>query len=129
MTISVLIVEDQLPLRRILERTFPGPLFESRSVADGLSGVAMAMEMRPDAIILDMMLPGLSGLDVCREIRASAIRDTTRILILSARTQQADRSAAIAAGADLFFAKPFEIPVLRETVIRLAQGTPCSDPN
>ena len=100
----VLVVEDDRRIRDLLRR---GLVFEGYSVdtaSDGESGLRIARDTFPDAVILDLMLPGIDGLEVCRRLRAAS---TVPILILTARDTVADRVTGLDAGADDYMVKPF----------------------
>lgn len=102
--------------------------FDVSAAADGESGMRMALELRPDVLLLDLMLPGRNGFEVCRSLR-SELRDTW-IVLLTARGQEADRVTGFEAGADDYVVKPFS---LRELVARVKVGlrrhSPPSQPN
>ncbi len=80
------------------------------TVPDGAQALAVAHEQRPDVLVLDLMMPVLDGLTVCRVLRAE--RDRTPILMLTARTETPDRVAGLDAGADDYLAKPFDLDEL-----------------
>lgn len=122
MPIRLLIVEDQPALRRVLELSFPAPEFSTRLSGHGDEGLRWALQDPPDVLIVDLMLPGSSGLDICRAVRAEPAGARTRIVMLTARKQVSDREAGLAAGADVFLGKPFSIPDLREQVRALARA-------
>jgi DNA-binding response OmpR family regulator len=81
--------------------------YETRVATDGAMALALAGEFRPDLVILDIMLPLRSGLEVCREIRASAGLAGTRVLMLSARGGASEIDRGLSAGADDYVTKPF----------------------
>lgn len=104
---QVLLVEDEPniaeAIRFILTRAGWGVTVE----ASGSAALAQIADLRPTAIILDLMLPGRSGLDILAELRADPDLGATPVLMLTARGQGRDREAAAAAGASAFLAKPF----------------------
>jgi CheY-like chemotaxis protein len=103
---TVLICDDEALLRSLVRATLSdGYAFVEAS--DGEQALALAEEHRPDAIILDMMMPKRTGLEVLASLRAHPELRATPILMLTARVQASDRIAAAAAGADAFLAKPF----------------------
>lgn len=114
--IRLMAVEDNPALRRLLEMALREPEFELRTVADGLDALPAMLAYRPEVLLLDAMLPGISGLEVCRRLRAHPDLRSTRVIMLTARAQKADREAAIAAGVDQFIGKPFRIPELRDAI-------------
>jgi two-component system phosphate regulon response regulator PhoB len=94
---------------------------------DGQEGLRKAQTLLPDLIILDLMLPGLGGLDVCRELRAGERTRDTPILILTARAEETDQVVGFSLGADDYVTKPFSIKVLLQRVKvlqRRAEGGP-----
>jgi two-component system response regulator MprA len=110
----VLIVEDDAPVRRMLERSLGAEGFDVRSAADGGAALAMAEDSAPDLVVLDVAMPGLSGIDVCRRLRGKGL--TGGVLMLTARDAVEDRVRGLDAGADDYVVKPF---ALEEVVARL----------
>jgi two-component system, OmpR family, response regulator MprA len=110
----VLIVEDDAPVRRMLERSLGAEGFEVRSAPDGGVALAMAESSAPDLVVLDIAMPGLSGIDVCRRLRDKGV--TGGVLMLTARDAVEDRVRGLDAGADDYVVKPFAIA---EVVARL----------
>lgn len=111
---GVLIVEDDAPVRRMLERSLGAEGFEVRSAADGGRALAMAEEEAPDLVVLDVTMPGLSGIDVCRRLREKGL--SGGVLMLTARDAIEDRVRGLDAGADDYVVKPFAVA---EVVARL----------
>jgi DNA-binding response OmpR family regulator len=93
--------------------------YEVACVGDGDSVVAVAQERRPDAIVLDLMLPRRNGIDVLAELRADPGLSDTKVLLLSARVNDGDVARGLDAGADAFLAKPFRANDLVERLERL----------
>lgn len=119
----VLVVDDDADLRTSLRRALSLDGHEVLLAADGRSALTIVLNERPDGIVLDMGLPDIEGLEVCRRIRAAS--DTTPILILTARADTADRVRGLDAGADDYLAKPFEVPELLarvRAILRRSQG-------
>jgi two-component system response regulator MprA len=110
----VLVVEDDAPVRRMLERSLGAEGFEVQSAADGGAALVAAERSAPDLVVLDVAMPGLDGLAVCRRLRSKGIE--ARILMLTARDAVPDRVAGLEAGADDYLIKPFAI---EEVVARL----------
>jgi two-component system response regulator MprA len=104
---GVLIVEDDAPVRRMLERSLGAEGFDVRSAADGGAALAMVERSAPDLVVLDVSMPGLSGFDVCRRLRAGGM--TGGVLMLTARDAVDDRVRGLEAGADDYVVKPFAI--------------------
>ena len=110
----VLVVDDDALVRRMLTRSLAAEGFEVEHVADGGAALAAAEASAPDLVVLDVTMPGLDGLAVCRRLRANGLRGS--ILMLTARDAVADRVAALEAGADDYLVKPFAV---EELVARL----------
>jgi CheY-like chemotaxis protein len=104
---KVLVCDDEDVLRVLLRVTLESHGHSVVEARDGEESLQRARCERPDVIILDMMMPGPSGLDVVAELRCDPDLATTPVVMLSARTQADDREAAARAGADRFLAKPF----------------------
>ena len=116
---TILIIEDEEPLRE-LARVAIGSEFAYAEAADGLEGLALARSSPPDLIVLDLMLPGMSGTDVLATLRADPATRATPVLVVTAWTEARDR--VLAAGADGFVRKPFDPDDLRATVRELLDG-------
>lgn len=84
--------------------------FEVRSAIDGISGLALAAEFTPDLIVLDVNMPGVDGLEMCRRLRANG--NTTPVIFLTARDAVDDTVAGFASGADDYLTKPFHLQIL-----------------
>ena len=110
----ILVVDDEPQLRRALERALKLEGYEVATAGDGDEALAAAAEARPDAIVLDVLMPKRDGLDVCRELRRRD--DHTPVLMLTARDAVADRVDGLDAGADDYVVKPF---ALEELLARL----------
>jgi two-component system response regulator MprA len=106
----VLVVDDDPPLRRMLQRTLAAEGFEVTVAADGGGALAAAERVAPDLIVLDLAMPGVDGLAVCRRLRARGF--PTPILMLTARDGVPDRVAGLEAGADDYLVKPFAVAEL-----------------
>jgi DNA-binding response OmpR family regulator len=109
-TVRVLVVEDERPLGRALRRTLEAEGFTVMLAANGIDGDWAAREHDFDVIVLDVMLPGMSGYDICRNLRAAG--DKTPILFLTAKDGEYDEADALDIGADDFVSKPFSPVVL-----------------
>ena len=107
---TILIIEDDRSLREGLAMNFQLRGYQVLTAADGEDGVRLAFDARPDLIILDLMLPGLSGLEILSELRAREER--VPVLILSARDTTDNKIEGLETGADDYVTKPFELPEL-----------------
>ncbi|MGA5363116.1 response regulator transcription factor [Streptomyces purpurascens] len=104
---TVLLAEDDRAIRNALERALTLEGYQVMAVADGVEALAQAHRNRPDVLVLDVMMPGIDGLQVCRVLRAEG--DRTPVLILTALVETADRIAGLDAGADDYVVKPFDV--------------------
>ncbi len=107
MAATVLICDDEDVLRALVRATLDGDGYQLVEARDGDESLELAKRLRPDLILLDMMMPGRSGLEILGELRDDPVFRTTPVLMLTARTQSSDREAAARLGADRFLAKPF----------------------
>jgi DNA-binding response OmpR family regulator len=122
----VLIAEDEPSIVTSLEFLMRNCGFATRVVTDGLEVMAEVAAFAPDVVLLDVMLPGRSGFDLCRDIRA---RDAgTRILMLTAMGAKADVACGLAAGADEYLTKPFSTHELVDCVHALMRRAPGAAP-
>ncbi len=127
---TVLLAEDDRAIRHALERALTLEGYQVTAVADGVEALAQAHRTPPDVLLLDVMMPGIDGLQVCRVLRAEG--DRTPILMLTALVETADRIAGLDAGADDYVVKPFDVEevfarlraLLRRTSPVPANGVP-----
>jgi two-component system KDP operon response regulator KdpE len=123
----VLVVDDENEIRRALGRALAARGYVVEMAADGGEAVAQAEDFRPDVVVLDLNLPTLDGLEVCRRIRRSS---AVPILVLSVREDEADKVSALDLGADDYLTKPFGIDELLARIralLRRADGKPGAD--
>jgi DNA-binding response OmpR family regulator len=113
---KILIVEDETDLVKLLKYNLEKEGFRVNYATDGAIALAEARRDPPDLVILDLMLPGLDGLEVCRQLRRNDRFLRTPILILSARSEEADRIVGLELGADDYVTKPFST---REVIARV----------
>ncbi|WP_327395801.1 response regulator transcription factor [Streptomyces phaeochromogenes] len=104
---NLLLAEDDRAIRHALERALTLEGYAVTAVADGVEALAQAHRTPPDVLVLDVMMPGIDGLQVCRVLRAEGNR--TPILMLTALVETADRIAGLDAGADDYVVKPFDV--------------------
>ncbi|GEK34866.1 response regulator transcription factor [Kurthia sibirica] len=109
MTYKILLVEDEKSIARFMELELRHEQFEVTVAYDGRSGLALALAEAFDVILLDVMLPELNGIEVCRRVRKTS---DTPILLITARDAVMDRVAGLDAGADDYIVKPFAIEEL-----------------
>src|SRR6267154_6546031 len=121
---TILIVEDDAEISRLVADFMRREGFEVACAGDGKAMDAMLARLRPDILILDLMLPGEDGLSICRRMRAS---DTFPILMLTAKSDEIDRVVGLEMGADDYLVKPFgprELLARIRALLRRAQGAP-----
>jgi two-component system response regulator VicR len=106
----VLIIEDDVAILRGLKDNLEYEAYEVWSATDGELGYSLVKEKKPDLIILDLMLPKMSGYELCRKVREEGI--ATPILMLTARGEEVDRVLGLDLGADDYVTKPFSVPEL-----------------
>lgn len=127
MAAQILLVEDEEKLARFIELELGYEGYEIQVAHDGLTGLTNARESKPDLIILDWMLPGMSGVEVCRRLRATG--DKVPVILLTAKDEVGDRVTGLDAGADDYVVKPFSIEELLARVRAHLRRTQESDPN
>ena len=109
MDATILVVEDDASIRELTQRGLQQAGFEVLTAATGDEGLARFRADQPDAVVLDVMLPGLDGLEVCKAIRATS---TTPVVMLTARSDTLDLVVGLESGADDYVTKPFEMAEL-----------------
>jgi two-component system phosphate regulon response regulator PhoB len=110
MSASILVVEDEESIRKLLVYNLKAEGFRARAIETGEEAHAALAEEMPDLILLDWMLPGLSGIEVCRMIRAKPETRDLPVVMLTARGEESERVRGLATGADDYIVKPFSIP-------------------
>lgn len=110
---NILVVEDEEAIAEAVRARLASEGYRVQVVHDGPQALRAAAQARPDLVVLDLMLPGMDGLEVCREIQRS---DWVPVLMLTARTEETDKVAGFAVGADDYLTKPFS---LRELAARV----------
>ena len=102
---TILVIEDDARIHKALERLFTSEGYETRTATDGRKGLELFSSSVPDAVVLDLMLPGMSGRDICRNMKQSF--PDTPVVILSAISEVADKVLLLEIGADDYVTKPF----------------------
>ena len=115
---SLLLVEDNADIAEMLCSYFEGRGFSVDYAADGLTGLHLAVTNTYEAIVLDLMLPGIDGLSICEKLRNEA-RDSTPIIMLTARDTLDDKVTGLSTGADDYLVKPFAIAELEARIVSL----------
>jgi len=116
MTAKVLVVEDEEPLALLLRYNLESEGFDVDVAQNGEEAQISIEEVPPDLIVLDWMLPGVSGLELCRRLRAGRVTRNIPIIMLTARGEETDRVRGLATGADDYVTKPFSLPELMARV-------------
>ena len=126
MSPKILIVEDEEQIASFLRRGLTYEGYEVETAADGASALAKARDARPDLVVLDLMLPGMDGLEVCRRLRTA--HSSLPILILTARDSVSDRVQGLDAGSDDYMVKPFALAELLARVRALLRRAGPGEP-
>jgi two-component system, OmpR family, response regulator RpaA len=109
---NILVIEDDDIVARTIERSLRGEEFRVDLASSGVEGLKAARRNRPDLIILDVIMPGMDGYAVCREIRADPVLTSIPVLFLTAKIKDEDKITGFNAGADDYLCKPFNIDEL-----------------
>ena len=125
MSTKILIIEDEERIRQFLQRGLSFEGYRIETAADGQTGLELARESPPDLVLLDLMLPGMDGLEVCRRIRAAS---DVPVLMLTAKETIEDRVTGLDAGADDYLVKPFAFDELLARVRALLRRSQPTQP-
>ena len=123
---TILIVEDEGDIADLVKYHLEKAGLSARTVSDGRQALELIVREHPDLIILDLLLPGLEGLEVCRRLRGSSSTQDIPIIILTARVEEVDRIVGLELGADDYVIKPFsprELVARVKAVLRRATAT------
>jgi two-component system phosphate regulon response regulator PhoB len=123
MALRILIAEDEEPLTLLLRYNLEAEGYAVDSVARGDEAELRLREAVPDLVLLDWMLPGLSGIELCRRIRLRRETERLPVIMLTARGEEGDRVRGLATGADDYITKPFSVPELLARVRALLRRT------
>jgi len=127
---TILIVEDEEDLREIIIYNLDREGYQTIGVETGEQGLEQAIVLKPDLMILDLMLPGMNGIDVCKQLKQDKNTQTIPIIIVSAKGEEADIVSGLELGADDYLTKPFSPRILLariRTVLRRQQETDKTD--
>jgi len=116
MATTVLIVDDEKDLVDLVRYHLEKEGFQCLQASDGLTALRLTQEQRPDLLVLDLMLPGLDGLEICRQLRRDPMTASLPIIMLTAKAAEVDRVVGLEIGADDYLVKPFSP---RELVARV----------
>jgi DNA-binding response OmpR family regulator len=114
---TILVADDEVPIVELVRFTLEDDQVQVVGAFDGVAALELARALRPDLVLLDVQMPHLSGLEVCRRLRETPESAQTRIVMLSAAAQADDRARGMAAGADEYLTKPFS-PLALLTLVR-----------
>jgi two-component system alkaline phosphatase synthesis response regulator PhoP len=109
---TIAVIEDDSSIRELLEYQLVREGYKVVTAADGKSGLALVLSKRPAAILLDLMLPEMDGLEVCRQIRRQADMERIPVLMLTAKGEESDIVAGLEVGAEDYVTKPFSVKVV-----------------
>src|SRR5713101_7718521 len=112
----ILIIEDERSLTEVLAYNLEREGYEGIVAHDGQEGLRKAQTLLPDLIILDLMLPVLNGLEVCRQLRSTESTRAIPILMLTAKAEETDQVVGFSMGADDYVTKPFSVKVLMQRI-------------
>lgn len=113
---KILIIEDDRSLAGVLEYNFTNSGYSVFCAHDGMDGMNQARAKSPDLIVLDLMIPVIDGIEVCRRLRAESATRDTPIMMLTAKAEEADQLVGFSVGADDYVVKPFSVRVLQERI-------------
>ncbi|MBZ5500040.1 MAG: response regulator [Acidobacteriia bacterium] len=120
---TVLAIDDEKDLIELVRYNLEKEGFLVRGAPDGETGLAMALQERPDIVLVDLMLPGMDGLEVCRSLRADSRTAAIPLIILTAKSGESDRVIGLELGADDYVTKPFSARELTARVRALLRRT------
>lgn len=126
----ILVVEDEADLRLVLQFNLAQNGHEVLLAESGAQALRVAVESKPDLILLDLMLPDISGMDVCRQLKVGPQAISAAILMLTARGEESDRVVGFQSGADDYVVKPFSVRELMlrvDAILRRASGSDAKD--
>ncbi len=118
---TILVIEDDVSILRGLKDNLKFEGYEVLTAADGQEGIVLALEKSPDLVLLDIMLPGSSGYDICRKVKEQ--KPDLPIIMLTARSKEVDKIAGLDLGADDYVTKPFSTPELLARIRALLRRT------
>ncbi|MCB1405027.1 MAG: response regulator [Rhodobacteraceae bacterium] len=123
----ILVVEDEDNIAVALDYLMTREGYEQKRTATGAGAVEMIRELHPDLVLLDVMLPEVSGYEICQNVRMDPALNDVKILMMTARGSAMERRKGLAMGADGFISKPFELKALRAEVRRILAGEPAPE--
>ena len=124
----ILVVEDEDNIAIALDYLMTREGYDQQRTATGAGAVDLIRSTRPDLVLLDVMLPEVSGYEICQSVRMDPDLADVKILMMTARGSAMERRKGLAMGADGFISKPFELKALRAEVRRILAGEPAPEP-
>ena len=121
---KLLIADDEPAVRALVRVTLEDDDYRILEAADGVEALQKIRDENPSLVLLDIMMPGMNGLEVCRIVKSDPTTSGTVVVMLTAQAQQRDRDRGLAAGADVYFTKPFSPLALLDLVARVRQAQP-----
>ncbi|MCA2014079.1 response regulator [Cereibacter sphaeroides] len=125
----ILVVEDEDNIAIALDYLMTREGYQQQRIATGAGAVDLIRETKPDLVLLDVMLPEVSGYEICQNVRMDPGLNGVKILMMTARGSAMERRKGLAMGADGFISKPFELKALRAEVRRILAGEAPADPS
>ncbi len=125
---TVLVVDDEPTIRTLIRAVLEPTEYSVVEAVDGVSALEVAGKLRPDLILLDIALPRLSGLEVCRRLKGDSATASTPVILLTGFVQEAEREAGEQAGAEGFIAKPFSPAALLKRIDETVRRQPAATP-
>jgi CheY-like chemotaxis protein len=122
--VKLLIADDEPAVRALVRVTLEDDDYHILEAADGVEALETIRAEHPSLVLLDIMMPGMNGLEVCRVVKSDPTTSGTVVVMLTAQAQQRDRDRGLAAGADVYFTKPFSPLALLDLVARVRQAQP-----
>jgi DNA-binding response OmpR family regulator len=128
MSATVLVIDDEKDLLELVRYNLEKEKLDVITAADGQSGLDIGLEHKPDLILLDLMMPGMTGLEVCRRLRADARTSRVPIIMLTAKAAETDKVVGLEMGADDYITKPFSVRELLARVRAALRRTNPAEP-
>jgi CheY-like chemotaxis protein len=122
--VKLLIADDEPAVRALVRVTLEDDDYRILEAGDGVEALEKVRAESPSLVLLDIMMPGMNGLEVCRIIKSDPTTSGTVVVMLTAQAQQRDRDRGLAAGADVYFTKPFSPLALLDLVAKVRQAQP-----
>ncbi len=113
---TILVVDDEVDLLELLTYNFEREGYRVETATNGVQGLEAARRAPPDLIVLDIMMPGMDGIDVCRRLRQDPLLQSVPVIMLTARTEDEDYVRGLDVGADIYLGKPVSVPILMSQV-------------